>query len=299
VLLDAGISLCPYRFNLSPHPIEFQTIDKLRKIIAVKAQDAQVVTISHYHFDHHTPSFEDWFVNWTQRTVTARQIYEGKRVLVKNPRENINPSQRHRAWLFQKTGGKFASSIESADGKSFVFGEDTVLRFSEAVSHGPEDASLGWVVILTVEYKGEERFVFAPDVQGPMAEKTVELISQNKPQMVMLGGPPFYLEGFKVDSAQVQRGLRNLEKIVRAVPLTLIEHHSLRDEMWHQKMQQVFDSARSEGHEVTTAAGLLDQPETILESKRKQLYLEDPPSREFEKWIKQGLDTKKAAKPPI
>ena len=34
VLLDAGISLCPYRFSLPPHPIEFQTIQKLRKKIA-------------------------------------------------------------------------------------------------------------------------------------------------------------------------------------------------------------------------------------------------------------------------
>jgi predicted metallo-beta-lactamase superfamily hydrolase len=31
ILLDAGISLCPYRFNLVPHPIEFQTISKIRK----------------------------------------------------------------------------------------------------------------------------------------------------------------------------------------------------------------------------------------------------------------------------
>ena len=62
VLLDAGISLCPYRFSLPPHPIEFQTIAKLRGRIAEAADTAEVVTISHYHFDHHTPSFEDWVV---------------------------------------------------------------------------------------------------------------------------------------------------------------------------------------------------------------------------------------------
>ncbi|MFA7079540.1 MAG: hypothetical protein WC203_01415, partial [Candidatus Bathyarchaeia archaeon] len=60
LLLDAGISLCPYRFNLPPHPIEFQTINRLRRDIADAAEKADVVTISHYHFDHHTPSYADW-----------------------------------------------------------------------------------------------------------------------------------------------------------------------------------------------------------------------------------------------
>ena len=77
VLLDAGISLCPWRFNLPPHPIEFQTISALREKIAKAADQAQIVTISHYHYDHHTPSFEDWVVNWTNQTETARQIYQG------------------------------------------------------------------------------------------------------------------------------------------------------------------------------------------------------------------------------
>ncbi len=115
VLLDAGISLCPYRFSLPPHPTEFQTIARLRKRIAEAADKAEVVTISHYHFDHHTPSYEDWVVNWTEANETARQIYQDKTVLVKNPKEKINASQRQRAWLFQKTGGKYAKKLEAAD----------------------------------------------------------------------------------------------------------------------------------------------------------------------------------------
>ena len=98
VLLDAGVSLCPYRFSLPPHPIEFQTIASLRGKIAQAADKAAVVTISHYHFDHHTPCFEDWVVNWTEADETARQIYQDKTVLIKNPKENINASQRQRAW---------------------------------------------------------------------------------------------------------------------------------------------------------------------------------------------------------
>jgi predicted metallo-beta-lactamase superfamily hydrolase len=298
VLLDAGVSLCPNRFSLPPHPIEFKTIDRLRRRIAEAADKAEVVTISHYHFDHHTPSFEDWLVNWTEANETARQIYQAKTVLMKNPKEKINASQRHRAWLFQKTGGKHAKKLETADGKAFTFGKGTVLHFSQPVPHGPDDSMLGWVIMATVEYLGE-KFVFAPDVQGPMSTYTLELIKKAKPRVIMIGGPPFYLGGFKVDEAQLELGLRNLASVVETVPLTILEHHALRDQQWQQKTQQVYDAATKAGHAVMTAAEFGGQENAFLESRRKRLYVDYPPSKEFEKWMHEGLTAKSTTKPPI
>jgi predicted metallo-beta-lactamase superfamily hydrolase len=298
VLLDAGVSLCPYRFRLPPHPIEFKTIERLRKRIAEAADKTEVVTISHYHFDHHTPSYEDWLVNWTEAKETARQIYQDKRVLLKNPNEKINASQRQRAWLFQKTGGKHAKALETADGRDFAFGKGTVLRFSEPVSHGPDDSMLGWVVMALVEYE-TERFMFAPDVQGPMSMRTLELIQAAKPQVLMIGGPPFYLGGFRVEEAQLQRGLKNLTSVVETVPLTILEHHALRDEGWQQKTTQVYEVALKTGHRVVTAAEFAGEENVFLESKRRQLYRDNPPSKEFEKWMREGLTAKSSTKPPI
>jgi predicted metallo-beta-lactamase superfamily hydrolase len=297
MLLDAGVSLCPYRFGLPPHPTEFKTIDKLRRSIAEAADKAEVVTISHYHFDHHTPSYEDWLVNWTEANETARQIYQGKKVLIKNPREKINASQRKRAWLFQKTGGKHAETLEVADSKTFAFGEETVLRFSEAVFHGSDDSRLGWVVMALVECRGE-RFMFAPDVQGPMSAHTLKLIKAAKPQVLMVGGPPFYLGGFKVEEAQLQLGLKNLTAVVETVPLTILEHHALRDDLWKQRTRQVYDVATEMGHRVMTAAEFAGDRNNFLESKRRTLYVENPPSKEFEKWMRRGLE-KSHVKPPL
>jgi predicted metallo-beta-lactamase superfamily hydrolase len=298
VLLDAGVSLCPYRFGLPPHPIEFKTIDKLRRCIAEAAETAEVVTISHYHFDHHTPSYEDWLVNWTEANETARQIYQGKKVLMKNPKEKINASQRQRAWLFQKTGGKYATTLEPADGKTFTFGKSTTVRFSEAVSHGADNSMLGWVVMALIEYEGE-RFMFAPDVQGPMSTHTLELIKSANPQVIMIGGPPFYLGGFKVSEAQLQLGLKNLVSVVEALPLTILEHHALRDEQWRKRTEQVYVAALVARHSVMTAAEFTGEKNMFLESKRKQLYLDTPPPKEFEKWMRQGLTKKSSTKPPI
>jgi predicted metallo-beta-lactamase superfamily hydrolase len=298
VLLDAGVSLCPYRFRLPPHPIEFKTIKRLRKRIAEAADKAEVVTISHYHFDHHTPSYEDWLCNWTEANETARQIYQDKTVLMKNPREKINASQRKRAWLFQKTGGKHAKALETADSKTFAFGKETVLRFSEAVFHGPDDSRLGWVVMALVEYRSE-RFMFAPDVQGPMSTRTLELIKAAKPQVIMIGGPPFYLGGFKVAEAQLQLGLKNLVAVVETAPLTILEHHALRGESWQQRTKKVYDTAAEMGHKVMTAAEFAGHENNFLESKRKTLYAENPPSKEFKRWMREGLTEKSSIKPPM
>jgi predicted metallo-beta-lactamase superfamily hydrolase len=298
VLLDAGISLCPNRFGLLPHPIEFRTIAKLRTSIAEAADKAEVVTISHYHFDHHTPSFEDWVVNWTEADETARQIYREKTVLMKNPKEKINASQRQRAWLFQKTGGKYAKKLEAADGKTFTFGKNTRLRFSEPVFHGPENSMLGWTIMALIEC-ADERFMFAPDVQGPMSTHTLELIKAAKPEVIMIGGPPFYLSSFKVDEAQLQIGLKNLTSVVEDVPLTILEHHALRDEQWQQKIHQVYDAARDTAHTLVTAAEFTGKENMFLEFKRKKLYADYPPSKEFKKWARESATAKNTTKPPI
>jgi len=297
ILLDAGVSLVPNRFGLPPHPTEFRAIAKLRKRIVAVASEAEIVTISHYHFDHHTPSYEDWLVNWTEANETARQIYQGKRVLMKNPRNKINPSQQHRAWLFEKTGGKFAKELQNADGKIFELGNDTVLRFSEPVPHGPEDASLGWVIMTEVEF-GAEHFMFAPDVQGPMSPQTLGMIEKASPHVLMVGGPPFYLSNLK-DEMQLERAISNLRRIVEFVPLTILEHHVLRDALWKERTKRVFEAAAKVNHRIVTAAEFAGRENSFLESMRKELYVRDPPSKEFERWIRVGWKEKGGVKPPV
>jgi hypothetical protein len=298
ILLDAGASLCPNRFGLPPHPIEFKAIEKARKKIAEAAEKAEIVTLSHYHFDHHTPSYEDWLCNWTAKDETARQIYEGKTVLIKNPKEKINFSQRRRGWIFQKTGGKYAEKLEVADGKTFLFGKATKVKFSEPVFHGPENSALGWILMTTIECEGE-KFMFAPDVQGPMTTQTLEVIHKEKPQLLMIGGPPLYLARFKVDEKQIQTGMENLEKVVRNSQMIILEHHILRDEAWREKAKSVFEKAQEVECEVLTAAEFLREENAFLEAIRKRLYVENPPSSEFEKWMNASMTVKKRVKPPI
>ena len=297
VLLDAGVSLCPNRFGLPPHPTEFKKITEARRLVAQASRKAEVVTLSHYHYDHHTPSFEDWLVNWTESDETARQIYQDKAILAKNPRENVNFSQRERGWMFGRTGGKYAKEIINADGKQFTFGR-TNLRFSEPVFHGPESSELGWVLMVTVEVE-DERFMFAPDVQGPMSNRPLQIIKKENPQLLMIGGPPLYLSPMKVSENQLQTGLKNLNEIVKKIPHVILDHHIIRDENWQDKaMKVIYDTYKSDST-LQTAAEFLGKKNTPLEAQRKKLFTEDPPSQEFEKWMKTNEEAKRHTRPPI
>jgi predicted metallo-beta-lactamase superfamily hydrolase len=297
ILLDGGVSLCPVRFGLPPHPREFEAIMKARSRIAQAAEKADIVTISHYHYDHVTPSFEDWLSNWTERDVTARAIYDGKTVLAKNPRECINYSQRERAWLFQRTTGRCVKEFRSADGQAVVFG-NTRVKFSEPVFHGPENSELGWVLMVTIEL-WNEKFLFAPDVQGPMSSRTLEMILLEKPQLLMIGGPPLYLAGSRVNDHQMQTALTSLERIVEKVPHVILEHHTLRDENWHEKVNSLFYSAYRHERTLQTAAEYAGQKSAFLEARRKRLFEENPPAKDFEVWMRKDEEVKKHARPPV
>jgi predicted metallo-beta-lactamase superfamily hydrolase len=115
----------------------------------------------------------------------------------------------------------------------------------------------------------------------------------------MIGGPPSYLAGFKVDEKQIQVGLRNLQSVVEHVPATILEHHILRDENWKEKVTDVFYRAYASEHTVLTAAEFSGNQNRFLEAARKRLFAESPPSKEFEKWMKIADESKKRVRPPI
>jgi len=296
VVLDAGVSLAPFRFRLSPHPREYEAIKESRRQIEEKASEADVVTISHYHFDHHTPSFTDWISNWSSPE-TAQKIYQNKLILIKNYKKSVNFSQRRRGWMFAKTGGKHAKKLEVADGKTFTFG-DTMLKFSEPVFHGSEDTSLGWVLTTTIACE-DERMVFAPDVQGPMYDSTMRMIIEEQPQLLIIGGPPLYLAGFRVAETQINDALEHLKQLVAVVPFTILEHHLLRAENWREQSKVVFETAQKTEYTVVSAAEFLGKEDNLLEARRKQLFDAEPPGKGFMRWSKISMPARKLVRPPV
>jgi len=295
VLIDPGVSVAP-RFSMMPHPREYAARNECRTRMREAAERADVVTISHYHYDHHTPNYVDTMYCGSSPE-EARFIYAGKLVIAKEIKSHVNMSQRRRGWLFQRISGKFIGRLESADGRSFRFGE-TDLRFSQPVYHGEENSALGWVLMLVVQQE-EEKVLHASDVQGPVSKATLEMILSENPDLLILGGQPLYLSGSKVSVASVEQGFENLQRIVKKIPVTVLDHHIVRSDDWRDQSKRIFEEARRHRNRVVTAAEFAGKADAPLECRRRMLYEEEPPSRDFLKWTRVPIAERKKIAPPI
>ena len=295
LLIDAGVALGP-RSRRLPHPREYQARNECRARIRSYAAKADAIVISHYHNDHHTPNYTEsvWLGSSADE---AEEIYREKIVLAKDIRNAINFNQRKRGWMFQRFVKRIGSRCEIADGKSFDFGA-TKVTLSQPVPHGEESSEMGWVLMTCVR-SGEETFLHASDVQGPMSKETTQKILHEKPDCLVLGGPPTYLGGIRVGQPSIRAGIENAARIASTTPIVIFEHHVLRSEKWREQSKLVYDSASSAEHKVMTAAEYLKSPNMLLESQRERLYEEEPPSSEFVKWTELNRDKQRLQNPPV
>lgn len=295
ILIDPGVSL-GQRWHLLPHPTEYRILMENRRRITEFAEKSDVITISHYHFDHCTPTFIDYL--WTFSTPeTAHQIFCNKLVLAKDYRSNINPTQRRRGWILRKQIETIVQDFHPADNNSFTFG-DTVIHFSTPVFHGEPDSTLGWVVMVWVSVENE-RVLHASDIQGPMITTTFQSILKINPSLLYLGGPPLYLAGYRVNHQSIKQAQSNLMNISRRIPTLIIDHHLLRSQEWPRFMQPLRAVARGEAHRIFTAAEYCRQSNQPLESERRRLYEENPPSTEFLNWCHRSKDQQRITPPPV
>ncbi|MDI6884143.1 MAG: MBL fold metallo-hydrolase [Hadesarchaea archaeon] len=284
VVVDPGSALGP-RFNLSPHEREYVALARSRQTILEAARVAEVLTISHYHFDHYVPSFEDWTWTWSSPEL-AERLYRGKVILAKDIHSNINLSQRKRGYMFQKLNSKIVKEIQVADGRSFDFGR-TTLEFSKPLFHGARGSQLGYVLMLTVRTPGCS-LVHASDVQGPIDEEPMQLILKRRPDLLIIGGPPLYLKNFKIDQESLTKALDNMVKLVGEVPLTVIDHHLLRSLDYEDYLRPVHTEAEKAGHQVLSASEFIGQAPQLLEAMRKELHAQEPIEREWYKHLERG-----------
>ncbi|MEM3506898.1 MAG: MBL fold metallo-hydrolase [Candidatus Bathyarchaeia archaeon] len=295
ILIDPGLSLGP-RFALLPHPLEYKARIEGRNRLKEFAKRADIITISHYHYDHYTPNYVEnvWIGSSPEE---AESIYKDKIVLMKDIKSSINFSQRRRGWIIQKFIEKIAKKIMSVDGQELEFGK-TRIKFSKPVFHGIENSQLGWILMSIISIDDEKLF-YAPDVQGPMVEDTLNIILKESPNILIIGGPSFYLLNFRVKEKDIEIAIENLKKIVRNIPITIFEHHALRSENWKELISPVLKVAEDFRNKVLTAAEFIGKTNNFLEFRRRELYKLCSPSEEFLKWTKLPNDTRRKIPPPI
>jgi len=295
ILIDASAAL-GFRYGLVPHPLEYKAVEKATKEIIRYAYYADIVTLSHLHWDHFKPFFEEYRYIWSSKEI-AEAIYADKIILGKNYQENINFSQRRRGYSFYKDVRKVAKKVEFADGKSYVFG-NTIVKFSTPVPHGEENTPLGYVLMCTIKYE-DETFIHTSDVQGPVSERTLNLILKEKPNAIYVSGPPTYLEKYRIKEETLRKAKENLTKLARNVRLIIVDHHLLRDLDWKVWLQSAVGEAKMNKHEIMCVSEYLNKEHRPLEANRQMLYQQYPPSEEFEKWKNRPREERRKTKPPI
>lgn len=252
ILIDPSAALGPKRYGLPPHEKEIEALDKTKKEIAEIAEKCDIFAISHYHYDHYDPDEE---------------FYKGKKVFAKDISNNINKSQTQRGKEFKEKVEQNCELIYCDNSKHKI--GDTQIIFSTPFFHGPENIRLGYVIMTTID-DGQKRILHASDVQGPVTKSAKDYIIDQKPDLLIMDGPPSIFLGWKFSLQNLQDASDNLVKITETLDCDIIlDHHLLRD----IKYKEVFPEPYTVGKtRLKTFAEYLGKENNTLEAHRKKLW---------------------------
>ncbi len=257
ILIDPGVALAPIRYGLEPHFLEWQRLDETWKEIKRYVEEADILIVTHYHYDHHDPNYPE--------------LYKGKTIFVKHPTENINRSQKERAALYLTAIKEQSKKLEFADGRKFQIGK-TIITFSKAVCHGT-NPRLGYVTEVSIK-SNNEKFLHTSDVEGPSLQDQIDFILKEKPNVLFVDGPMTYMLGYRYSYKSLEISNNNLVKAIRETSLNtlVLDHHFLRDLNYKLRIKPVCEAAEKRGVRVVTAAEFCGRKIEILEALRKELY---------------------------
>ncbi len=293
LLMDPSAAVTPLRGKF-PHPQEYTEIEKIVNTLQQLSSTVDLVTISHYHNDHHRPTYTNYDNHWSTPESTLK-IYQNHPIYAKHPRQKINPAQRRRAYFLEKFTSKFELPLKYMDDSRLQF-NNTEVQFSPPFPHGAAGTPLGFIIATRIIYE-DTNVVFAPDVQGPVDDQIVHWILSQPPSILILGGPPIYLPNHIFPAHYLESAEKHLRQLHEKIPLILIDHHLLRSRKWDSWRSKILQLDPI-NHKMQCFAEYLDRPIQTLEADRETLYQRFPPSEEFLKWCSQ-IKKRRKNPPPL
>ncbi len=250
ILIDPSAALSPRRFGLRPHRLELEALELAWQTISEAAEDVEAIIVTHYHYDHHSRK-------------RNTEIYKGKILFAKNPKEMINDSQRWRARAFLRRIEGLPEEIIFADSKEFFIG-DTLIRFSQPVPHGERGTRLGYVIEVLIR-DSRSSFLFTSDIEGAAEQEQLSFILENRPSIVYLDGPPIYLPN-KISPVVLSKSIENIRRIIHEAHVNklIIAPPLLRDLKFREYLKGVDN--------YLTAAEYMGRPLNMLEARRRELW---------------------------
>jgi len=257
IVIDPGVALGYRRFGLLPHPRQVASGRRARRRILSALACATDVVFSHFHGDH-VPLAD---ANPYQLSIGELPAgFSGLHGWSLSS-ERLSPDMQKR---FHDLTGLLKVNLRVAEGC-----EEGPLSFSQAVPHGVPESPLGSVMMTRIDM-GNRVFVHASDIQL-LHEPTVEQVIHWRPDIVLAGGPPLYLD--RLGKADRERAWRCALRLARNVDTVILDHHLMRSEEGALWLGMLSEKA---GKEVYCASDFMGRPRQLLEAGRVQLY-EDMP----------------------
>ncbi len=253
IIIDPSASLAPLRYGLPPHELEVRTLHNSIEVIKNFISFSDVIVITHYHYDHHDPG-----------KLIPLELLTSKELLVKDPVNMINVSQRIRASKFLKGVKEVGADIKIADGREFKYGK-TLITISKPQQHGNND-KLGYVLMVSIRYEGYS-IIFSSDIEGFLNDYSMKFIEGA--DVAIIDGPPTYLINNAYSEDEIRACIENLAILSKKVGKLVIDHHMLRDLNYRNIFNIIKDLS---GVNVITAAEFLGLEPNLLEARRRELY---------------------------
>jgi predicted metallo-beta-lactamase superfamily hydrolase len=246
IVIDPGASLAPNRYGLPPNRDEREAYEAaVAKIVGVVCQ-ADAVVVTRYHDDH---------ANLLPYVLSSTAVY------LKAP---ADPAERRQSRdlleRLERTGRAFELVSDTT-----VNWRDMTLNFSPALPEGES----GPAHIMAVGVRAEDFcFVHGSDAQGPLSQKAMEWLLEQKPDLAYLSGAATYRLGDEdspVEATDLGACRTQLSRLQHHTGCQVILDHLLfRDANFRRYYGDLFQDGS-----VCSAAAYLGLPERPLEARRR------------------------------
>jgi hypothetical protein len=256
IVIDPGLALGYLRGGLMPHPVQVAVGRRVRQAIVRALETATDIVVSHFHGDH-VPLVA---ANPYQLSFQDLPPRAGELRCWSKADDPAGPM--HQRFLDLKV--LFGANLRVAEGL-----QDGPLSFSEAVPHGKPGGKTG-TVMMTRILTPRGVFVHASDIQL-LNHEAVDRILDWRPDIVLAGGPPLYLEVIGPEDRQAawNNGLR----LARGVGTLILDHHLLRS---RQGLAWLAELSAAAGRDIPCAADYMKKRRLLLEADRAQWYRRAP-----------------------
>ena len=252
IVIDPGVALGYRRAGLLPHPVQVAAGEDIRNRIVRNLKSATDVVISHFHGDHMPLADANPYQLPLQR---VSRLMRGSRLWMKGV-DGEKPRILERRNVLIDVVGK---TVPPCDGQ--MHGP---LNFSKAMPHGSQDSPMGTVIMTRVE-EGKDVFVHASDIQL-LADEPVWQILEWRPTILLVSGPPLYLD---LRQDELARASKRTKALAEEICMCIIDHHLLRCRAGIRWLDEL--KAETDG-KVVCAADFMGRERRFFEATRSWLY---------------------------